>query len=398
MRSIYFTVTMMNTHERRIITRPTSNDHYGLLARSVLAIVLVTTLSSSSTPPCGVSAATTTPAIFTRRWFGMLPQRPTLSTPFAVRLALLRGGAAVGDSETNDADTATPTTLSRPKKSSLSSSSSSSTSEYRNMLQSIQSNVVRTILQNDIEPLRIKIAEQNSMVDQFGTKCDEIINSAMELFDQQVNALPSSTASSSLDDYDTTLTELVALIDTPLQLLYLKLLGMIRDTAMETYRTASATSKSTYDAMVQADQEFVRLATAATRSGSNNNNEEWDYNAERQYLQSILSLAADASYKTNEVQLASAQQQQTAMTFLQSQQQMIQQLQSQLYGQTSPWNVGMAYRIPDTNFNIQGSYQQGRANVQLSCVPDEYAPFLGPNGFTNGVGPGNLGLSLNLSL
>ena len=266
------------------------------------------------------------------------------------------------------------------------------------MLQSIQSNVVRTILQNDIEPLRIKIAEQNSMVDQFGTKCDEIINSAMELFDQQVNALPSSTASSSLDDYDTTLTELVALIDTPLQLLYLKLLGMIRDTAMETYRTASATSKSTYDAMVQAEQEFVRLATAATRSGSNNNNEEWDYNAERQYLQSILSLAADASYKTNEVQLASAQQQQTAMTFLQSQQQMIQQLQSQLYGQTSPWNVGMAYRIPDTNFNIQGSYQQGRANVQLSCVPDEYAPFLGPNGFTNGVGPGNLGLSLNLSL
>jgi hypothetical protein len=77
---------------------------------------------------------------------------------------------------------------------------------------------------------------------------------------------------------------------------------------------------------------------------------------------------------------------------------MIQQLQMQLYGQSSPWNVGVAYRIPDTNFNLQGSYQQGRANLQLSCVPDEYAPMLGPNGFTNGVGPGNLGLSLNLSI
>jgi hypothetical protein len=99
-----------------------------------------------------------------------------------------------------------------------------------------------------------------------------------------------------------------------------------------------------------------------------------------------------------EVQMKSAQQQQTAMSFLQSQQQMIQQLQMQLYGQSSPWNVGVAYRIPDTNFNLQGSYQQGRANVQLSCVPDEYAPMLGPNGFTNGVGPGNLGLSLNLSV
>ena len=53
------------------------------------------------------------------------------------------------------------------------------------------------------------------------------------------------------------------------------------------------------------------------------------------------------------------------------QQQIIQQLQMQLYGQTSPWNVGVAYRIPDTNFNLQGSYQQGRTNLQLSCVPDE---------------------------
>merc|ERR1711957_76192 len=100
----------------------------------------------------------------------------------------------------------------------------------------------------------------------------------------------------------------------------------------------------------------------------------------------------------SEVQTKAAQQQQLAMQYLQMQQQTIQQLQMQMYGQTSPWNVGFAYRVPDTNFNLQGTYQQGRANVQVSCVPDEYAPFLGPNGFTNGVGPGNLGLSLNLSV
>ena len=70
----------------------------------------------------------------------------------------------------------------------------------------------------------------------------------------------------------------------------------------------------------------------------------------------------------------------------------------QFYGQSSPWNVGMAYRAPDTNFNFQGSYQQGRAYVQLSWFPDEYAPMLGANGFTNGVGPGNVGFSLNLSI
>merc|ERR1712106_893391 len=107
---------------------------------------------------------------------------------------------------------------------------------------------------------------------------------------------------------------------------------------------------------------------------------------------------ASTKKKLIDVQMKNSEKQSTAMAFLQQQQQMIQQLQMQLYGQSSPWNMGMAYRIPDTNFNLQGSYQQGRTNLQLSCVPDEYAPMLGANGFTSGVGPGNLGLSLNLSL
>ena len=145
--------------------------------------------------------------------------------------------------------------------------------------------------------------------------------------------------------------------------------------------------------MLQADSEFQKEAEAATRDGSS-----WEYTTERAFLQAVMNNIAESGKKAMDVQMKSAQQQQTAMSFLQSQQQMIQQLQQQLYGQTSPWNVGVAYRILDTIFNLQGSYQQGRANVQLSCVPDEYAPMLGPNGFTNGVGPGNLGLSLNLSV
>ena len=368
---------------------------------AVVVVVVAVQLALFTSSVCVQAAAAATTSITTNpaklsqsRLFGIVrPSITTSCTTTAVVSAIHRGGA-----DTDHEDTAT--TASRNKK----SNHNNDNSEYRTLLQNIQSNVVRSIIQNMIEPLRIQIVEQNQMVDSFGTRCDDIINTAMELFDEQVNAASATTTSppppSSSDDYDATLTELVTLVDTPLQLLYMKQLAMIRDTVMETYRTQSATSKSTYEAMVQADHEFVRLATAATRSSTSSQAppDEWDSTYERNYLQSILSLAADATYKTNEVQMNSAQQQQTAMTFLQSQQQMIQQLQSQLYGQTSPWNVGMAYRIPDTNFNLQGSYQQGRANVQLSCVPDEYAPFLGPNGFTNGVGPGNLGLSLNLSL
>ena len=68
------------------------------------------------------------------------------------------------------------------------------------------------------------------------------------------------------------------------------------------------------------------------------------------------------------------------------------------YGTASPLNLGLAYRVPDTNINLSLGHQQGRTNVQLSCVPDEAAAMLGPNGFTRGVGPGNLGVSLSLTV
>ena len=177
-------------------------------------------------------------------------------------------------------------------------------------------------------------------------------------------------------------------------MLYLRQLALLREQSLQKYRSSYKTSgASEYESMLQADALFTRQAEEATRDGS-----DWDYAAERGYLQAVMNSIAESTKKATDIQITSAQQHQTAMQFLQQQQQMIQQLQMQLYGQSSPWNVGLAYRIPDTNFNLQGSYQAGKANVQLSCVPDEYAPFLGPNGFVNGVGPGNLGLSLNLSV
>ena len=229
-------------------------------------------------------------------------------------------------------------------------------------------------------------------MDGFGSKADVICNKALEDFAKK--APDAGGAAGAASEYDRKLEELEAALDAPLQVLYLRQLSLLREQALQSYRTATKTSGSSeYEAMLQADSAFTRGAEDATREGS-----DWDYTSERSYLQEVMNNIAESGKKAMDVQMKSAQQQQTAMQFLQSQQQMIQQLQMQLYGQTSPWNVGVAYRIPDTNFNLQGTYQQGRANVQLSCVPDEYAPFLGPNGFTNGVGPGNLGLSLNLSI
>lgn len=245
-----------------------------------------------------------------------------------------------------------------------------------------------------MEGLRRTIVNEATIVPDFGGKADTIVNTALEDF---ARAAPDATDRAGEADYEAKLVQLEAALDAPLQVLYLKLLQLARDEALQRYRAGVTKSNvGDYEAMLQADAYFVRTAEEATRVETTS--DEWDFGTERAALQAVMNNLAASGRKAVDVQVQSAQQQQTAMQFLQQQQQMIQQLQMQLYGQTSPWNVGVAYRIPDTNFNLQGTYQQGRANVQLSCVPDEYAPFLGANGFTNGVGPGNLGLSLNLSV
>lgn len=36
-----------------------------------------------------------------------------------------------------------------------------------------------------------------------------------------------------------------------------------------------------------------------------------------------------------------------------------------LQGASSPWNIGAAYRVPDSNINLSCTYQQGRASIQV---------------------------------
>mmetsp|Transcript_29449 Transcript_29449/g.53420 ORF Transcript_29449/g.53420 Transcript_29449/m.53420 type:complete len:307 (+) Transcript_29449:34-954(+) len=263
--------------------------------------------------------------------------------------------------------------------------------EYETKFESVKCSVVEKASRK-IEEARRKIVDEGTTITDFGSKADEICTAAIEEF---AKAAPTeSEGSSASSAYARKLQELESSLDAPLQVLYLQQLSLLREQALASYKTASKASEaSDYEAMLAADGMFLRAAESATRKSSS-----WTYDSERSALQSIMGDFASSSKKLTETQVQSSQQQSTAMQFLQHQQQMIQQLQQQLYGQLSPWNIGCAYRIPDTNFNLQGSYQSGRANLQLSCVPDEYAPMLGPNGFTNGVGPGNLGLSLNLSI
>ena len=160
-------------------------------------------------------------------------------------------------------------------------------------------------------------------------------NQALEAFIKNAPDAGNDAAASSI--YDKKLQELEAALDAPLQVLYLRQLALAREQALEMYRSASRVSEtSDYEAMLQSDSQFTSAADDATREGS-----DWDYSSERSHLQSIMNDIASTRKKLMDVQMKSSEKQSTAMSFLQQQQQMIQQLQMQLYGQSSPWNLGM---------------------------------------------------------
>lgn len=234
--------------------------------------------------------------------------------------------------------------------------------------------------------------EEGTFVTGLGSKADSICNSAIEEF---------SVAAPLLDDdqsneiiFDKKVEDLEKFLDAPLHVVYLKQLNLIRDKALKLFKSSTASSEgSEFEAMMQADELFRREAEDSTRASP-----EWTYAREQQTLKAALAECVGRGKKLQDAKLQAAKQNQQAMQYLQMQQQQLQAIQQQIQGASSPWNAALAYRIPDSNINLSLNYQQGRANVQLSCVPDESVPLLGANGFVNGVTPGNVGLSFNVNI
>lgn len=231
--------------------------------------------------------------------------------------------------------------------------------------------------------------EGGSCVVDFGTKSDAVLSSAVEAFSKKA---PQATDPEGEKIYTAKASSLEATIEPSLRVLYMKQLLLLREKALARYKAAAKASESSdYEAMVDADSFFGAEAEASTRAG-------WDYSAERASLQATMNEVARAKKRLSDTKLAAAKAQQEVMKLLQTQHGQIQQLQQVAYGTATPLNLGLAYRVPDTNINLSLGHQQGRTNIQMSCVPDESAPLLGPNGFTRGVGPGNLGVSVSLTV
>lgn len=233
----------------------------------------------------------------------------------------------------------------------------------------------------------LDLVETGTVVDDLGQKCDEIVTRTLEEYDAETSDYADEPV------YERKRTELEAILDTGLMSVYMKNTSIVSREALSSFKTA-ITEDIPHDlALYNADSMFVKKAKEGMRQGSS-----WTYETERVDLRNMMTEIAQQQRKLATTQVNASQQQSTAIQFLRMQHLQMQAVQQQaLGGSVGQWNLGAAYRPPDSNVNLSLAYQQGRTNLQVSMVPDESATLLGPTGFTAGVGPGNLGLSFNVN-
>jgi len=239
----------------------------------------------------------------------------------------------------------------------------------------------------EVAALRKSVAGGEA-VPTFGAKADELLADALDKFeadapkgDADVTALYAGKAE-----------EVRASLTASLEPVFVQQICLLKDAAMEQFKKGMLSDGEGSEALAAAEAAFVREASASVPSNAG-----WSFKLERASLVSSMQAILTEQKKAHTAKLQTAQQMQTALSYLQMQQQQMQALQAQYTGgQGGKWNLGAAYRPPDTNINLSGAYQQGRCNLQVTMVPDEGANLLGPNGFTSGVGPANLGLSFNI--
>eukprot|EP00172_Hildenbrandia_rubra_P000339 Plantae.Rhodophyta-Hildenbrandia_rubra.ctg11595.p1 GENE.Plantae.Rhodophyta-Hildenbrandia_rubra.ctg11595~~Plantae.Rhodophyta-Hildenbrandia_rubra.ctg11595.p1 ORF type:complete len:547 (+),score=100.74 Plantae.Rhodophyta-Hildenbrandia_rubra.ctg11595:2113-3753(+) len=228
-----------------------------------------------------------------------------------------------------------------------------------------------------------------SKVPDFGSKCTDVLKSTLATYDEASEDWKDEPIQSRKRR------ELESIIDTSLHALFMKQLQLIREGALSHFKTGSTSDDLPPElAFFKADSKFQKEAEDSIPAGSS-----WSFENERGDLQTMMQEISMQRKKLLSSQVTAAQQQANAMQYLQMQQANLQAIEQTAYsGGPGQWNIGAAYRPPDTNVNISMGYQGGRTNIQVSMVPDEAASLLGPSGFSSGVGPANLGLSFNVNV
>lgn len=230
-------------------------------------------------------------------------------------------------------------------------------------------------------------AEDGNRIDNLGQQADSIVERALNGYDVMTTDYVDEPV------YERKRKELEVILDTALNTVYMKNIAIISREALLSFKAGIAEDLPADFALYNADSKFVKHAKEGIRQGSG-----WTFESERVDLQNMMKEIAAQQRKLMETQVTASQQQSKAIQILRMQHAQMQAVQQQaLGGAVGQWNLGAAYRPPDSNVNLSLAYQQGRTNLQVSMVPDESSSLLGPSGFTAGVGPGNLGMSFNVN-
>ncbi len=240
--------------------------------------------------------------------------------------------------------------------------------------------------QKETKELQKEVDDGNKITG-LGNKARDIMASALEQYDVETSDYVENPV------YEKKRRELESIMDTALSTVFMKNTAICAREALASFKTNVSSDMPADYALYSADALFQAAAKDGVRPGST-----WSYETERTDLHNMMTEIAAQQRKLYESQVQASLQHSKAIQFLRMQHAQMQAVQQQaLGGGVGQWNVGAAYRPPDSNVNVSLGYQQGRTNVQVSMVPDESSSLLGPTGFTAGVGPGNLGLSFNVN-
>jgi len=192
--------------------------------------------------------------------------------------------------------------------------------------------------------------------------------------------------------------ELERAADGMLRVLFLRQLALLRQQLAAQFEKAG----TPVEAVTQADELFVEQAADLVRP-SVEGLADWDvgkgYDQERDALRAALqgAFGRDAALARGRAQAAATQQSTTeVISKLQSQMETLQTKVANLRA-GSPWFLSSSYRIPGTPVQLIGRWQQNRGSLEFSLSPDK-DPANSEAGFVSGVGPANLGLTVNVGV
>lgn len=178
---------------------------------------------------------------------------------------------------------------------------------------------------SEVAALRKSVANGEA-VSTFGAKADELIADALDKFeadtpkgDADVSAVYASRAD-----------ELRSTVMTALEPVFVQQIVLIKDAAMEQFKKGMVGDGDASESLAAAEAAFVREASASVPGKTG-----WGFKLERSSLVGAMQAILVEQKKAQQAKLQTAGQMQTALSYLQMQQQQMQALQAQYTGALS---------------------------------------------------------------